>query len=339
MKKKFFVRAIGSFLNKDFELMSHDEAKTLLKSEYDRLMVEHGQDDFFDEADLDMEREEFTLYGGEKYQTMYVLPENDKEGLGYFLEEIVRETHRASDYAMCYEYELQDMQDVYDCMSKIRGLVDQISKVCSVSTRYIGACQHISSGEYGAPFVTNAGPILAYQRAQEAASNINHHAQETVFDLADVRVLRQDSSIVQGPQSALTEREQCELDAFVMKNRGKSGFVTKLDLRTALGNGMTLEDLFSFTAGQECLIFKANHFKKGDGIMYIPDLCLNEIKADSVLSVAEIEALLDQCYTGDDFIGVAEGNVAKAEELFRYCDWQHPEAVWDAGELEDEEED
>ena len=45
--------------------------------------------------------------------------------------------------------------------------------------------------------------------------------------------------------------------------------------------------------------------------------------------------ILDECYSGDDFIELCDGNVEMAERLFWYCDWQHPSSA--LPEIEDEE--
>ena len=60
--------------------------------------------------------------------------------------------------------------------------------------------------------------------------------------------------------------------------------MTKDELRTQLQAGKTLDDLFTFRLGQECLIFKEHLFpenpKARDEIIYIPDLSLNDLHPD-----------------------------------------------------------
>lgn len=55
--------------------------------------------------------------------------------------------------------------------------------------------------------------------------------------------------------------------------------MTKLELRCILMGGEKLEDIFNFTNGQECLIYKGKFLPgiMGDDICYIPDVFLNEI--------------------------------------------------------------
>ena len=121
--------------------------------------------------------------------------------------------------------------------------------------------------------------------------------------------------------------------------------MTKDELRANLEAGKIMDELFHYTQGDLCLIFKEESFKAGDEIIYIQDIDLNELVMDRPTANAEeIEAILDCCHTGDDFvsevreyreglgepfkgygeISETEGDLKKAEELFRYCDWEHP---------------
>lgn len=112
--------------------------------------------------------------------------------------------------------------------------------------------------------------------------------------------------------------------------------IEKDELKTALKAGFKMSDLFDFSEGQGCLIFKEDGFLLGKKIIYIPDVFLNEIPLDSpIANDTEIIELLDECYSGDDFIELCDGNVEMAERLFWYCDWQHPSSA--LPEIEDEE--
>lgn len=127
--------------------------------------------------------------------------------------------------------------------------------------------------------------------------------------------------------------------------------MTKQELREKLLSGKVLDELFHFTHGQECLIFKADKFCARDEIIYIPDIDLNEIPVDANLSVdnsirdmwwpmtaeEQINLALSFCYTGNDFVDECGGDVEKAERLFWYCDWQNPSSAVD--EIYDDEED
>lgn len=113
--------------------------------------------------------------------------------------------------------------------------------------------------------------------------------------------------------------------------------MTKAELRERLRKGAIMDDLLDFREGQECWMFKAADFKPGDDILYIPDIDLNDIPvAEHPKTYEEIEDIIDQCYTGDDFIEECGGNVEKAKHLFWYCNWQHPSSA--LPEIDDDEE-
>lgn len=104
--------------------------------------------------------------------------------------------------------------------------------------------------------------------------------------------------------------------------------MTKAVLRLNLASGKTMDELFHYTAGQECLIYKAAAFTAGDEIIYIPDIVFNDIPMDRPpASEEELEEVLSQCYTGNDFLSECEGDVDLARRLFSYCDWQHPSSA------------
>lgn len=114
--------------------------------------------------------------------------------------------------------------------------------------------------------------------------------------------------------------------------------LTKEDLKRELAAGKTMSELFPFKPGQECEIFKAEKFAGGDIIIYIPDTSLNGIPMDKPITESEaIDDAVGNCYTGDDFISECGGDAELAEELFDYCDWQHPSSA--LPEVDYEEED
>ena len=100
--------------------------------------------------------------------------------------------------------------------------------------------------------------------------------------------------------------------------------MTKNEVIKELQAGKTLEDLFEFTDGQECLIYKADEFEVSDNVIYIPDIFLNEIVTDRVLTEEEIEDLYDHLITGNDFLEECNNKEDAARLLFSWCDWQHP---------------
>ncbi len=118
--------------------------------------------------------------------------------------------------------------------------------------------------------------------------------------------------------------------------------MTKLDCMVLLRRGERIDRIFPLRDGQECTIYKADAFVPGLEIIYIPDIDLNAIPYDKDLS-ADIEGIMDflcqDCYTGDDFIDLCDGDTEKAKRLFEYVDWQHPSSALEAGEIEDYEED
>lgn len=97
------------------------------------------------------------------------------------------------------------------------------------------------------------------------------------------------------------------------------------------------DDLFHYSAGQQCTIYKAAAFTTGDEIIYIPDISLNDIPMDRPLrNGEEIEEVLSVCYAGVDFVQECAGDVKLAERLFYYCDWQHPSSALPEVDCEDE---
>ena len=107
-------------------------------------------------------------------------------------------------------------------------------------------------------------------------------------------------------------------------------------LRSQLQQGHTLNNLLAFGPGQDCEIFKADKFYSGDVVIYVPDVHLNHIPLDRPITAQEeLEEILSQCYTGQDFISECSGDTEKAERLLCYCDWQHPSSAMD--ELADDE--
>lgn len=103
--------------------------------------------------------------------------------------------------------------------------------------------------------------------------------------------------------------------------------MTKDELWKELKAGVKLEDIFEFTDGQDCLIYKGKFLPGiiGDDICYIPDIYLNEIPVNRPVSESEIEDIIDECFTTNDFINECKGHENLAEDLFNYVDWQHPD--------------
>ena len=64
---------------------------------------------------------------------------------------------------------------------------------------------------------------------------------------------------------------------------------------------------------------------------------MNEIDTESVLEDEEIENVLNNCYTGNDFMTEWNGHEDLARELFDFVDWQHPN-IQDLLDLYNDEE-
>jgi hypothetical protein len=114
--------------------------------------------------------------------------------------------------------------------------------------------------------------------------------------------------------------------------------MNRYEVKEQLLQGKTLQELFEFTDGQECLIYKGD-FEKSDNIIYIPDTDLNRIPIDRKLEPEEIDDVIEHFSSGFNFIDECNGNEKLAKALFNCCDWQHPN-VQDIKELYcyDEEE-
>lgn len=114
----------------------------------------------------------------------------------------------------------------------------------------------------------------------------------------------------------------------------------KEELRNRLKSGYKLDDIFVFSPGQDCTIFKAEKFEDGEEIIYIPDISLNGIPVSTPIAVDDtIDNVIDCCYTGQDFIDQCDGDLDLAKRLFLYCDWQHPSSALPEIDDRDEEDD
>jgi len=115
--------------------------------------------------------------------------------------------------------------------------------------------------------------------------------------------------------------------------------MTKKELQAGFQTGKILCDMLEIRSGQCCEIFKSERFIPGDEIIYIPDLWLNDIPGnEKIISGSHLGSILDCCYTGDDFVEICDGDEKTARRLFDLVDWQHPSSAYDAGEVDDEDE-
>lgn len=101
--------------------------------------------------------------------------------------------------------------------------------------------------------------------------------------------------------------------------------ITKEYLRKELECGKALKDIFEFTDGQDSTIYKGKFdLENKENIIYIPDIFLNDIDIDAdFMTEREIENVINNCYTTEDFMVETQGHVNLAEDLFNYVDWQH----------------
>ena len=108
--------------------------------------------------------------------------------------------------------------------------------------------------------------------------------------------------------------------------------MTVNEARERIYNGECLSDMFEFTDGQDCMIYKGE-WNPGDEVIliYIPDIDLNEICINrpliNILDEDDIEDIIYTFYTGKDFMNLAYGNEKLAKRLFYYYDWQHPSSA------------
>ena len=112
--------------------------------------------------------------------------------------------------------------------------------------------------------------------------------------------------------------------------------MTKKELEEKLLAGVTMDQLFDFCDGQECLIYKGE-FEVSDEIIYIPDIYCNGLETETRVDVEKIKKILENCYTGEDFVKECKEHVGVAKELFEFVDWQHPN-VEDLLETYDDED-
>ncbi|NCE66412.1 hypothetical protein D1159_18025 [Pseudoflavonifractor sp. 524-17] len=159
----------------------------------------------------------------------------------------------------------------------------------------------------------------------------------------DTNSLKDAIEIALGPDTPLPDgccvedSVAVDYDVLELEQDKKNSALTKAMLRSQLQRGHTLNDLLAFGPGQNCEIFKAYKFHHLDVVIYVPDVALNHIPLErQATDPEELDEVLSQCYTGQDFIDECQGDTEKAERLFCCCDWQHPSSAVD--ELADDGE-
>ena len=108
--------------------------------------------------------------------------------------------------------------------------------------------------------------------------------------------------------------------------------MTRKEVRERIWERGCLSDMFEFTDGQDCIIYKGD-WNPGDEIIYIPDMYLNEIHINRPLinssTENEINEVINNYYTGKDFMELCYNDEELAKYLFYYVDWQHPSSAVD----------
>lgn len=120
------VRLVGSDAVGNFPTHGWKAAVALLTEKFDDSISKHDNGSWFDEMTLDVDGGNFMITGEEFFQYGDIVPVNKKPGFLHTIEEIRRYSNRAGTFAQCYEYELQDMQGVYDDLNKICNLADEL---------------------------------------------------------------------------------------------------------------------------------------------------------------------------------------------------------------------
>ena len=124
-------------------------------------------------------------------------------------------------------------------------------------------------------------------------------------------------------------------DNIVSDEAKEKNMINKRELAARLKQGECLEEIFDFTDGQECLIYKGE-FEVSDNIIYIPDIYLNKLNLGVVATGENLNDILKNCYTGNDFLKECNGYKNIAKDLFDFVDWQHPN-IQDLTDCYDEE--
>ena len=125
-------------------------------------------------------------------------------------------------------------------------------------------------------------------------------------------------------------------DNIVSDEAKEKNMINKRELAARLKQGECLEEIFDFTDGQECLIYKGE-FEVSDNIIYIPDIYLSKLNLGVVTTGENLNDILKNCYTGNDFLKECNGHKNIAKALFDFVDWQHPN-IQDLTDCYDEEE-
>ena len=134
----FYVRKIGSDAIDTVEAGSWEEGLQLLKDYYKKILDEKGEPCAGYDMEFDEKDGSFLYTDEEYYQTAFIIRSNDFTGARHTIEQIRRLASEVDTFANCYEYELQDMQGVYDTTDKICRLADQLEQEIAVQDQLAG---------------------------------------------------------------------------------------------------------------------------------------------------------------------------------------------------------
>ena len=115
--------------------------------------------------------------------------------------------------------------------------------------------------------------------------------------------------------------------------KSKGGLhVTRADLAERLNNGEPLKQILPIVEGEDCHIGKVSpdlfDAAEPDDIVYIPELDGQSEKAysyDSPVSSEDVEEILSNCFTKQDFFHETFEIEEAAHDLFDLCNWQRPD--------------
>lgn len=88
--------------------------------------------------------------------------------------------------------------------------------------------------------------------------------------------------------------------------------MTKSELKKKLINGSKLKELFDFSNETGIMFYKGS-FETSDSIIYIPSIGIN---INLALNDKEIDTIIDNSYTGNDFVKECKEQENVAKDLF-----------------------
>ena len=134
----FYVRKIGSDAIDTAEVGSWEEGMQLLKDYYKQILDDRGEPCAGYDTDFDEEGGEFFYSDEEYYQTAFIIRANDFSGPRHTIEQIRRLAFEVNDFATCYTYELQSMQEVFETTDKIAQLATRLEQEIAVQNPLAG---------------------------------------------------------------------------------------------------------------------------------------------------------------------------------------------------------